>query len=370
MTVTTTPQIDRPGHYYWLTALLAARGAQRRICGMVAVSAATLGVLPLLLSFGHGGFQGLRARIVALFIAVCCFAMASVWLRHCWPSRAQSQACVVIGTACLATACLLNAQPILGLVGCTASAVLSAHVAFFHSRSLLLYTWAVVAITLTVLTVDLAGTYLTVALSGVVIVAVANVFAAFACRSAIRLIDNGIRYADIEPLTGLLNREAFYGRIATLIGARTRDDDRYLVVAVLDMDGFSVLAGVAGIAETLRARIAVGLKLRETARRDAVIAHVTESEFLIAELFTTPDASAFLERVRGSVTGPPSRLTASIGAVSTPLSRLIGSPPPVVLDEVLSVASAAMHQARRAGGNQARLVINPALAVHDRDAGS
>ena len=88
-------------------------------------------------------------------------------------------------------------------------------------------------------------------------------------------------------------------------------------------------------------------------------------EFSIAEIFTTPDPSALIERIRGTITDPPSRLTASIGVVTTPLRPLASHSPHDVLEELLTVATTAMREARKAGGNQARTVLNPTLTVLD-----
>lgn len=51
--------------------------------------------------------------------------------------------------------------------------------------------------------------------------------------------------------------------------------------------------------------------------------------------------------------------------MTTPLQPLINHPPHDVLDEVLIIATAAMYEARKAGGNQARYVADPALSVTD-----
>ena len=60
---------------------------------------------------------------------------------------------------------------------------------------------------------------------------------------------------------------------------------------VVSLDGFSLLTAMTGKAGTNCARVAIGQHLRETVRRDAIIAHVGEAEFLIAEPFTTPNPS-------------------------------------------------------------------------------
>ena len=149
------------------------------------------------------------------------------------------------------------------------------------------------------------------------------------------------------------------------MSSRGRGGDRYLVVAVVNLDNFSVLEDMAGVAAANRARVAVGQRLRETVRRVALIAHVTDSEFFIADVFTSDAPYPLVERVRGTIASSPGRLTASIGVVSTPLSPLVGQPPYDVLEEVLSIATEAMYQARRDGGNRAHQVRSRALTVLD-----
>jgi diguanylate cyclase (GGDEF)-like protein len=354
-----------PDHYYFLTAMLAARGVQTRTSRLIAVLILGMGIIPVTLIGTLAGPDGLRNRLLAIAITVCCVAMGGLWLRHQWPTRAQSQACVVIGTLCIAVASLIMADPVIGLLGTTSFAVLAGFIAFFHTVRLLAFTWTVGACVLGVLAVRVAPINTALAISGVILVALMNVFAAFACRMVIRLMDTETVYGEIEPLTGLLNRDAFYEKVATLIGARSRDDDRYLAVAVLSLDGYSFLVGVAGTAAGNQARVEVGQQLRETVRRGTLVAHVGDSEFMIAELFTTPDPSALIDRVLGAITTTPRRLTASVGVVTTPLRPLAHQSPHDVLDEVLNIATTAMYEARKAGGNHARYILNPVLSVFD-----
>jgi diguanylate cyclase (GGDEF)-like protein len=194
-------------------------------------------------------------------------------------------------------------------------------------------------------------------------VALVNVFAAAVCRAGIRLIGGDVETTQLEPLTGLLDRDAFYERTATLLAARHRDDDRYLVLIIVNIDGFSLITGMSGERGGNRARVAVGTALRTCIRHNAVIAHVSEDDFVIADTFTTPDASPLVDRLRSAVTNTPSRLTTSVGVVCTPLRPLMHLPPDDVVDEVMKIAATAMFEARKAGGNRARFVVNPALSV-------
>ncbi|MDT5068065.1 MAG: hypothetical protein QOK02_4220 [Mycobacterium sp.] len=353
----------RQDHYYWLTAILAARGLQASTCRVVAGVIAALGVVPMISVVSPLGPRGLTGQVLAAVVTACCVVMALRWLRHRWPSRAESAACVVVGTVCICVACLIPASPVAGLLGASSFGVLSAYVTCFHGGRLLAFTWAVAVGTLTVLAIRLAPLDTALAIGSVCLVALVNVFAVAVCRAGIRLIGEDVETDQLEPLTGLLDRDAFYERTATLLAARHRDDDRYLVLVIVNIDGFSLITGMSGERGGDLARVAVGTAVRSCVRHNAVVAHVSEDDFVIADTFTTPDASPLVERVRSAVANTPSRLTASVGVVSTPLRPLMHLPPDDVVDEVMTIAATAMFEARKAGGNRARFVVNPALSV-------
>lgn len=357
-------------HYYWLTAFLAARGAQARTCRVIAAVIAACGAIPSFLMLSPVGPSGAWGRSVATVVGVCCLVMAAVWLRNRWPSRVASELCVVVGAVCIAAASLVQTDPLVGLLGSTAFAVLGGFISLFHSMRLLMLMWAVAATTILVLGARLAATDVVLAMCAVLLIVGVNVFGVFACRTLLRSINNdGFLEDDVEPLTSLLTRAAFAEKVATLMSSRARGDDRFLAVAVVNLDSFALLQDMAGVGAANRARVAVGQQLRETVRRVAVLAHVADAEFYIADILTDDDPSPLMERVRATVATSPSRLTASIGVVSTPLSPLAGHPPYDVLDELLEVAYTAMREARRAGGNQVQQVLSPPLSVLDRPPG-
>jgi GGDEF domain-containing protein len=352
-------------HYYWLNSYLAARDLQTRTCRLIAAMILVLGAIPSTLIASSVGPDGVRNQLLAGVLTVCAVMMSALWLRHCWPTRTQSQLCVVVGTVCVAVACLIEPHPVLGLLGLTAFAALSAFIVFFHSVRLLAFTATVGILTLGVLALRVAATDAVLAVCAVVLVALVTAFVVFASGTMIGLILDTEIVDQIEPLTGLLTPDAFCDRVALLLGARNRGDDRYLVMLVVDLDSFSLLTAMTGVVGGNRARIAISQRLRETIRGDTILAHVPEAEFLIAELFSTPDPSVLTERIRGTISTAPYRLTASIGAISTPLHPLADLPPREVCQELLTLATTAMNEARQAGGNQARHLLSPALSVLD-----
>jgi GGDEF domain-containing protein len=350
-------------HYYWLTAFLAAHDLQRRTCRTVAASIFGLGAIGPILSLGMLGPGSTAGMVVMATVTCCCVVMTLLWLRPGWPSRRVSWACVVVGTVCIAASSIVVPSHSLGILGTTTYAVLGSFVVVFHSLRLLVFTWTVGASALIYLAVLLAEDDVSMAVATVLLIVLVNVFAVFACRMVVRLIANDTPYGDLERVTGLPGRDAFFEKVSTLIGARTRDDDRRLVVVVVNLDGYSLMADVRGRAEADGARVGVARALRETARRDAIIAHPGDAEFWIADLFTTLDPHPLAERIRGAVAGSRSGLSASVGVVCTPLEPLATVPTYDVVEELVNIAISAMFEARRAGGNQTRDAIDPALTV-------
>ena len=106
------------------------------------------------------------------------------------------------------------------MLGSTTFVVVAAFTVVFHSGRLLAFTWSVGAATLGVLAARLAVVDPALATCSVVLVALTNVFVAVAARLVLRLLGTEVPHGDIEPVTGLLNRDAFSDRVATLISGK------------------------------------------------------------------------------------------------------------------------------------------------------
>ncbi|MDG4664096.1 diguanylate cyclase [Mycobacterium sp. 236(2023)] len=355
------PALWKFDQYYWFTAVLAARGYQTAACRLVALCIAALGLLPVGLLASAFGPQSVGARIVAAVVAVGSLALAALWLRDHWPTRVQSLFCVAAVSVGVCISSLIVGNPVIGFLGTATYVVLTVFVVYFHATRLLTLTWTIAAVALGVLFVRLMATDLAVAICALVTVVLLNVFVAISCRAVIKLLKPDAHHGDIEQLTGLLHRDAFYNSVATLLASRSRSADQYLVVLAVNIDSFSLLLGLSGSGGGNRARVTVGQALRETVRHNAIVAHVADDDFLIADTFTTADASPLVERIRGSIAATPQRLTASIGVVVTPLPPLAAEPPDEVLDKLIAIAKQAIEQARMTGGNQVRYVLRPNL---------
>lgn len=351
--------------YYTLTALLAARGAQTYTSRVIAGCVFTLGLITLSTIGSTATLQWPISRVLLVSVSVLCFASTFIWLRHRWPTRTESALLVGIAAVAIPIGTVIPVVPMYGLLGATSFALIIGYTALFHGPRLLTTILAIAVATLIYLAVRMAQQDLALALAGVALLLLLYVFAAFSCRLVVWLTGTEDGADAVEPLTGLLNRDAFYLQTATLLASRNRDDDRFLVLAVVNIDSFAAMVAVAGNRGGNRARVAAGQALRETVRRGAIVGHVSEAEFFVADCFTTPDSSPLIERIRGAIASSPAGMTASIGVVSTPLQPLVEHPPHEILDEIVALATTAMYEARRAGGNQARYVVRPNLSITD-----
>ncbi|CAN5561661.1 diguanylate cyclase [soil metagenome] len=355
-----------PDHYYWMTAYLAARGAQPAVCRAVALATIGLGVIPLLMLASPSGPQGMVGRVLSLAVTAVCVVMALLWLRPIWPSQRMSGAFVVTSSLCIAVVCFTGGDPLANVTAGGAFAILAAYIGLFHTARYVLFNMCVAVITVVWTAVQLTQERdVLFAVCTAVFVITINIAVPLACQTLVHMLEVDVLATDIDSITGLLNQEAFYQHTSELIGARNRGDDRYLVILVTTLDSFRALAATECRVATDRARVAIGQTLRDITRHNAVVAHVGEEEFLISDTFQSTDVSPLVERLRGAVAITPPRLTASVGVVSTPIKALGGASTNEVLDELITIATVAMFDARLAGGDQVRYVECPPLRALD-----
>jgi GGDEF domain-containing protein len=348
--------------YYAFTARLAAAGHQATAMGVVRVCLIGLSLAPLLAAFNPASTIGPRGQLVLAAIFVACGFLAVPWLRYRWPSRTQSMIVVVIGS--------IAADPMAGMLIAVAFSLLLCYTTLFHNARLLAFVSTLAALTIASLAFRIAAADVPTAFAVVTPTVLLDVVLVYILRIVAKFGGAENTQIDVEPVTGLLSREAFYERCSALLGASNRNDDRYLVIGVIAIDNLSAITGIHGDRGSTQVRVAAGQALRETVRHSAVVGHLDEAEFLVADAFTTPDPAPLIDRILGAIAATPSGITASIGVVSTPLRPLTERPPYEVMDQVITLATEAMAQARRGGGNQARYRLEPDLHLDEDIAGS
>lgn len=344
-------------YYYTLTAKLTARGQQALAMRVMAFCILALSLPAVIASFDPASTRWPVGRPLMLLVTVTCCALTLPWLRHRWPSRTESRIVVIVGAAGLSVGCMVAGDPLAGLLIAVAFPFILGYTALCHSARMLWWAGALAALTIGWLTVRIAMTDVSTAAAVAIPVTLITVCVVVAFRFIARIGMAEQPLVEVDLVTSLPTRESFYERAATLIGARHRGADRYLALAVVDIDAFGAIVGMQGARRANRVRVHAANAVRESIRRDAIIGQLDDADFIVADTFTDADPSPLIERLRGAIAATPAGITASVGVVSTLLGPVADRPPDDVLDDLIARATAAMLESRKAGGNQARYVV-------------
>ena len=336
----------------WFSAYLEDRNLETQWRAATFGFTLLLAALPVLMLGSPAGpnhsFTVWLSVVAAVFGAIS----ASVWLRR-WPTRRQSLLLCLMGSASIAAICLAQSNPYVGLEGCHIFAVIGGFIAYFHTAKLLAGNLAVAVACSAILAGRLAAATgdLSLVAASLLTVAALNIGVPFGIHSLVHTLRTDLRSSDRDSLTGLLNRRSFYHSAYELLMRHHGAADRYLVVAMIDLDNFKQLNDAQGHAAGDRALVDVSAMLRNHCRANAVIGRAGGEEFVIADIDSVINPAAMAERLRQAIAGLPIRITASIGTAGAPLDtdsdrRLI--------DGLVGAADAAMYDAKRAGGNRTR----------------
>jgi two-component system, cell cycle response regulator len=171
-------------------------------------------------------------------------------------------------------------------------------------------------------------------------------------------MQDGLRLAIIDPLTGLHNRRYGLAQLAAIADSAQRSGQGFAVL-VLDLDRFKSVNDRFGHAAGDAVLIEIANRLTQNLRAGDLLARMGGEEFLIALPETTlPDARSIAERLCRAIEHGPVRLsdtnalniTISIGlAISTDLADLSHKDS---LLEIIDRADRALLHAKAAGRNQ------------------
>jgi len=312
-------------------------------------AAMALGVLAL--TFGAGGPEHLLGRTLMGFAFAGGVLGTGLWLWR-WPSHSLSLAYTAVTTLSIACACLAYPDPLAAMLGCIAFATIVSYAAFFHWLDAVLGVLAVVTLVAAIQVVALAEEgRLVLAAVDLFLVLQCCVGVALAFHSLVRTLRGDLATADLDPLTGLLNRRAFRAEIGSRLSRRRRDG-RYLLIALLDLDDFKSINDAHGHAVGDQALSAVAEALRDSAPPTAVIARSGGEEFLMADFVTSHTAAGRYEQICGAVADLPVPVTASIGTSLVDLGLIDEASYDDVIDRLIVAADEAMYHAKHNGGNR------------------
>jgi diguanylate cyclase (GGDEF)-like protein len=337
----------------WLTLYLNTRGIRLIWRAMIATVIAAIAVIPLLELISPTLPHYPAALIVAPITSGFGLIVALTWLVH-WPNRGQSVLFCLMGSACIAAACLVQGDPRLGLLGCSAFAVLGGYIAFFHTAHDMVISFAIAMTTAAVLAARLIGYYdAVVAGCAFLLVLVLNVAFQFAVQWLVHEMGSDLRRSSRDTLTGLLTRRTFYQSTYSLL-LRRREGPSYLGVAMIDLDNFKRLNDTYGHSTGDKTLVAVGGALRLACPPTSMIARFGGEEFVVADTYPPRDLHDVAEQLRIAVAAVGYPITPSVGIASAPLGASFDPAERELTDDLVRLADAAMYVAKHAGGNQSR----------------
>ena len=345
-----------PDHYAWMVGYLRARGLATRVRLLIAGATASYLVLPWSMLFSAAGPREPWQR-AAVIVATGAVLLASASFATNWPARRWSVARTAIASAGTALVCLSYTDPVVGLVGCATFAMLGGYIAFFHSVRLQTLNLGLGLLAATVQAgralLDMHGeviatlnVYLVVAVTILALPATAHVLAHF--------LGGDLNTSDTDPLTGLLNRRAFYRATHHLLATAGSSPARHLSVLMVDLDDFKGLNDSQGHRAGDTALVGVSRLLTKHTADEAVVARVGGEEFLIADLADPSSAQRCATALCAMITAAEYDITASIGVASADLLAHPFVDDRALIDHLIDLADTAMYDAKRAGGNRSR----------------
>jgi diguanylate cyclase (GGDEF)-like protein len=349
----------QPDHYVWFRSYLQGRRMAEMARAVVAVTAAILAVIPFAMVWSTAPPDSTARLVMSILSAVGGLGCALLWAVR-WPTQSESIAFAVTASASIALAALAQSDPSMALLACTAFATVSGYIAIFHTAALMVANAVVVVVVPAIPALALTATHGVVrALCEYALVVVVNVAVPFGFQILVRALGVDLLNADRDPLTGLLNRRAFYERTSQIVTAHGCTDS-HLVVAMIDLDRFKQLNDTEGHAAGDRVLMEVGHALREHTRPSAIVGRVGGEEFLVADVFIDPRQAALGQRLCEAVAALPYAVTASVGIASARCDQFVEPHDPIrVLTALTASADGAMYEAKRDGGNRSRQRVAP-----------
>jgi diguanylate cyclase (GGDEF)-like protein len=340
-------------HFDWLTLYLNTRGIGLVGRTMVAAVIASIAVVPTLVLFSPSLPHYPAAVVVTPVASGFGVTVALFWLIR-WPTRVQSMLYSLIGSVCIAAACLVQADPLAGLLGCSAFAMLGGYIALFHTAVDMVANFAIAMTAAAVLAARLVRHYdAGVASAAFLLVLMLNVGFPFAVQWLLHALGSDLRTSSRDTLTGLLIRRAFYQSAHALL-LRRREGPTYLGVAMIDLDNFKRLNDTRGHSTGDKALVAVAGALRLACRPTSMIARFGGEEFVVADTYRMDDLHGIGEQLRTAIAAVSIPVTASIGIASAPLRASFDPAERDLIDDLVDIADTTMYAAKRAGGNQSR----------------
>jgi two-component system cell cycle response regulator len=170
-------------------------------------------------------------------------------------------------------------------------------------------------------------------------------------------VDEGLRLAMIDPLTGLYNRRYALPHL-TQISEKSAKSGQHFAIMLIDLDRFKLVNDTFGhqVGDTVLTEVAK--RMRDNLRGIDLVARFGGEEFLVCMPMTTlMEARTAAERLRSAICGTPVA-TAPDGtpvSVSASIGLAMGGASQASIEMLLQIADRALYDAKAEGRNQVTL---------------
>lgn len=341
----------QPDRYDWLSTYLESQQLRRPLQVLMAVTAATCGVVPIILYWSNIAPRGPIENGAAATASVVCAAMVVVWLSG-WPSRRASRV-FALGSTLSVAAASFTTTPQFALVSCVTFAAIAGLVALTHTSPFLATVLGIAIVTTVTSGVRLAQAGdVALALCQTLLILVAIHIGPTFGQILVQLLGADAVRSDVDALTGLRNRRGFFRATTDRLALASSVPDAHLGIVMIDLDNFKRINDTQGHAAGDDVLASVADVLRRMSGADAVVARIGGEEFCISLIARATRISALAHVVCAAVQEMPNGVTASVGAVA---HRLLDIPDGTIIDRLMNAADDAMYVAKRSGGDRVHL---------------
>lgn len=345
----------RPDHFDWLSAYLRSRELTTPTRRLMALIGLSLVLVPVNTMWGPPTLDLPLVAVISFVMGISGVGWAVLWMTR-WPTKNQSIAFAMTGSVCIVLGSLGQSDPMIAMMAVAALAVPGGYLAFFHTAptTVVNFTLAVVVAGTAAVRIASSGDDIVIALTACFMVLELNVAVPLAIQIVVGALGIDLLESDRDPLTGLLNRRAVQQAAIDVLAA-THDDEKCLVIAMVDLDRFKAINDTRGHAVGDAALVSVGEALQDSVYETAIVGRVGGEEFLVVDVLHPAAAAGFGRHLCSVVSAvsfwPP--LTASVGTVTTQQHSGWGDEAVDRYHDLVRTADAAMYVAKRGGGNRA-----------------
>lgn len=295
------------------------------------------------------------ARVLSIGLAVSLFVWAVVWWVGPWPSRRVSRFVLVYLDVGVLVTSLVNIRGLAGVFALSAMILVSFYIVFFDGPKIIVLHTIWITIAMVLISVQIAAE-----VNGDVPLIIARALAGTALAVApvttqfgIWVLRNDANEAEIDSLTGLLNRRGLFIHLTDFL-RRGPTGSPEIMVAVVDLDRFKRVNDAFGHATGDEVLVRTGSRLNSVVDGRALVARVGGEEFVVVDFVGAGESRSVAESLRVVLARPADHasVTASVGFVGVPRCEFAGSGDPAeVLAALIARADGAMFTAKRAGGD-------------------